>query len=484
MKKLLILFSVLLVVFMGVWMFKSKSPNVRPSDDVDSRGNDWWNNGESQLPVADIDWVLDPEIPENYIPVPGADELYMIVGDDGLIEEYRHREKQEDGSWVWSTVNPDIPDNYEPVEGLKNVYKVTKNDGSVMYVEYVRNADDTFAFVEVDETGKRIEPEAPKDEKIPENYIHIGNNIYAVYNEHGVCIGYKQRSSDNNGNYVWTDCEAPVKDDSSKPSEQPNESNTTMPSISQPDISRPDSGNNSPPNNDSSHTDISNPDTTTSKPDTNISNPSNTYTETETIISTETKGGWVITYQTIIYRTYTSDGVLQSTKKEGPTEISRVKATDDNGQAPDKSKIASTLSAELARVNVGLIYEKELANQVLVEINAQRSAAGLPALLMHEGNEAYMLSATRAADMAIYNHTDYDSPMYGTLAEMCSLFKITTSSPSEVLWRTTSEKSATAIATRLQLMGGEVFVNSKYTAIGISIVSKNGYFYISAVMIG
>ena len=74
--------------------------------------------------------------------------------------------------------------------------------------------------------------------------------------------------------------------------------------------------------------------------------------------------------------------------------------------------------------------------------------------------------------------------MYGTLAEMCSLFKITTSSPSEVLWRTTSEKSATAIATRLQLMGGEVFVNSKYTAIGISIVSKNGYFYISAVMIG
>ena len=134
---------------MGVWVFKSKTPANRPEDIVD--GNQymaWWDRNDSE-PAVNTDWVLDPEIPENYIPVPGEDELYMVIDEYGMIIEYRHRTQQEDGTWVWETVNPDIPDNYEAVEGLENVYKVTNQDGTISYYKYIRN-DDTFAFVPVD----------------------------------------------------------------------------------------------------------------------------------------------------------------------------------------------------------------------------------------------------------------------------------------------------------------------------------------------
>ena len=114
------------------------------------KGENWWlNNDES----VDSDGVLDPEIPLNYIPVPGSIELYMVIDDDGNIVKYRERKQQEDGSWVWKDVNPDIPADYEPAPGLDNVYKVTNKDGTVSYYKYIRNDDDTFAFIPVDENG-------------------------------------------------------------------------------------------------------------------------------------------------------------------------------------------------------------------------------------------------------------------------------------------------------------------------------------------
>lgn len=114
------------------------------------KGENWWlNNDES----VDSDGVLDPEIPLNYIPVPGSIELYMVIDDDGNIVKYRERKQQEDGSWVWKDVNPDITADYEPVPGLDNVYKVTNKDGTVSYYKYIRNDNDTFAFIPVDENG-------------------------------------------------------------------------------------------------------------------------------------------------------------------------------------------------------------------------------------------------------------------------------------------------------------------------------------------
>lgn len=195
MKKLLILFSVLATVFAGAWIWKLKTPEQRPNSYKNGiTANYWWNAvGEAEV---DTNWKLADGVPGNYIPVPGKQELYMVVDDDGYITEYVKRVKNLADEWTWETVNPDIPENYEAVPGLKDVYKVTYDDGSVKYFKYVRNKDDTYAFVEVDAKGNMIGVEKPKDGTIPENYERVDKNQYAVKNAQGVTIAFYERVVD------------------------------------------------------------------------------------------------------------------------------------------------------------------------------------------------------------------------------------------------------------------------------------------------
>lgn len=135
MRKLILLFCCLQIIFGSLWVVKAKSPDNRPDAyayGVDERAGAWWLQAED-LPNVNDEWYLDPEIPLNYIPVLGEQELYMVIGEDGRIEGYRRRNRQEDGSWLWEDVNSDIPDHYEAVEGLEDVYKVTNSDGTVQY---------------------------------------------------------------------------------------------------------------------------------------------------------------------------------------------------------------------------------------------------------------------------------------------------------------------------------------------------------------
>lgn len=466
MKKIAVVFLALLLCFCGIWVFKFKTPVNRPDDEkANTDSSDYWRD-PVDLPEADTDWILDPEIPQNYIPVPGENELYMVVDDDGKIEKYRQREQQEDGSWIWNDVNPDIPEGYIPVEGLKDVYKVTDKDGKVSYYKYIRNDDDTFAFVPVDKDGKEIPPQSDKDDnhKIPDNYIRITGNIYAVYNEHNVCIGYKERRQDNDGKYYWVDVEKPEKPADTKPT---NPTNPTNPSVTTPTIDVPDITN--PPDDP--------------RPTQPGDDEPNTYTQIETITSTEIKGDWRITYKTTITKVFTKDGDLISTKKDGPHEVSREKLADGNGEAPDPSKIAETLQAEYARVSVGLVYKRELAEEVLVILNAERVAAGLPAMRLEAGSSGQMLADIRAADMAIFNHDDFDSPLYGTVTKMCERFKVKHEGTSEAIWQTTATREAKEIASRLQIMHADLFTVKEYSSIGLSIVQKGGYFYIDFVLL-
>ena len=565
MKKVGILFSVLLVAFVCIWVFKSKTPAVRPSTETSNTNDGMWWADEDNLPKADEAWILDPEIPANYIPVPGANELYMVIDDDGKIIKYRQRELQEDGSWLWETVNPDIPDNYESVEGLVDVYKVVDSKGNVSYFKYIRNDDDTFAFIPVDENGNPLDNKQPSGSEIPDNYKRITGNIYAVYNENNVIIGYKERSVDENGNYVWKDCEKPEEpknehssssNNSSKPdnshttstnpsTSEPDESkpNTSYPEISQPetsnssssapessdtDISEPNTSDTSSSEPDESHPDESKPntsypefsqpetsdstsstpessdtdtsepntsDTSTSEPEVSVpdtsdpENPSSkpenpgTRTEKETIITYEISGGWRITYQTIVTRVYDSDGELVSTKKDGPVEISRTPITDSDN-VPDPSLIKNTLKEEFARVSVGLLYSDKLSQDVLVEINAERAAQDIGPLKMDSNSNASMLSKIRAADMATFAHADYDSPLYGSIEDMCKRYNISTPhGVAEIVWKTGSDRSASAIASRLKVMANESLNNGNFTSIGISIVSKGGYYYVNVILL-
>lgn len=479
MKKFLITFASLFFIFIFVWIFKSKNPANRPITDNSFTNEGLWWADEENLPKPSEDWVLDPEIPENYIPVPGEDELYMVIDENGLITKYRQREKQEDGSWVWETVNPDIPKNYEAVEGLTDVYKVVNEDKSVSYFKYIRNEDDTFAFIPVDEHGNPIENKAPTGEEIPSNYVRITGNIYAVYNENNVIVGYKERSIDENGKYVWKDCEKPEppaetdkseSDETSKENnDQSNPADESKPDTSKPDTSKPD---------------ISNPDTSkpeTSNPD--VSFPTAGRTETEVITTYEISGNWKITYETIVTRTYDENNELVSTKKEGPKEVNRTPITDTD-KVPDKSLIKGTLVEELARVKIGLLFDTDLAKEVLVILNAERAAANIGPLTMNEGSSSMLLSQIRCIDMATFGHTDYNSPMYGTIDEMCDQFKVTAKSgAAEIVWKTGSDRSAEAIASRIRIMANESINNPDFTSIGLTIVSKGGFYYINVVLL-
>ena len=205
MRKLLILFCCLQITFGGLWVVKAKEPENRPNAyayGVDQKEGAWWLQTED-MPEVEEDWRLDPEIPQNYIPVLGEEELYMVIGEDGKIEGYRHRTKQEDGIWVWEDVNPDIPESYEAVEGLENIYRVTNEDGTVQYFRYIRNEDDTYCFIEVDEYGNEVTPDAPDSMVIPENYHRAKGNDYDVVNEHGVITGSVERYLEENGDQCW-----------------------------------------------------------------------------------------------------------------------------------------------------------------------------------------------------------------------------------------------------------------------------------------
>lgn len=474
MKKIALVFLALLVCFCSVWIFKMKTPLNRPDDSDVSIKTPWWEN--SDLPTADPEWVLDPEIPTNYIPVPGENELYMVIDDDGNVKEYRRRTKQDDGSWLWATVNPDIPQEYIPVEGLENVYMIKHDDGTVEYVKYIRNEDGSFAFIPVDKNGNPIKNKEEEDTSIiPENYIRITGNIYGVYNEHGVCIGYKERKYDEaTGKYYWVDAEKP---------EIP---------------SNPDSGNNTQtnPTTPPHPTQPNNPTTPNVEPTTpqpTVPNPSNPnvetkptpsgFVETETIVEKKVAGDWVITYETVITKTYDQNGNLVSTKKEGPTEVSREKLGDSGDNVPDPSKIASTINAEYARVSVGLNYMDDVANKVLTIINTERAAAGKPTLVMNKNSNAYLLAAIKASDMAIYNNSDYDSPMYGELEDLCSRYGIATKASSDLVWKSSSGKTAEEIASRLLIMHSETIINQNHSDVAIVIVSKGGYYYIDMVLL-
>jgi len=481
MKRITCLFVAMVAIFLSAWAYKFSQP-LNPSDayanGADLQDGAWWNLGANVdgTVIADSNWRLDPEIPENYIPVLGADELYMVVDEGGNIVKYRKRTRQEDGTWVWEDVNPDIPEHYEKVEGLENVYRILEADGTVRYVKYVRNDDDTFYFVDVDENGNPIRSIIPEGGDIPENFVRITGNIYAVYNEHGVIIGYVERIQNPDGTYNWVEVDKPDIPVSQpvKISEELNPSSSQALENETPQVSsQPGSTGYGTPGPIYIIVD-ENKSATKTEPKSDGG-----YIETETYTETKVSGDYTIIYETTITRIYDSAGNLVSTKKDGPNEIGRhgVGVTSETS-SPNPNRIESTIGGEYVRVTNGLRFNTTLADSVLAELNAERASENLPPLSMADG-ELYQAACIKAADMAIYNHSDYDSPMYGTLDTMLVMFGIQAESPSETLWKT-SGKSAAQIHARFQAQSGSYAsrMSSLYSEVAIAIVEKSGYQYI------
>lgn len=314
MKKLIIVLAVLVAVFIGVWTVKLREPltPVDPYAGGLSGERPWWETNNGEVPQPDEEWVLDYTVPENYIPVLGGEELYMEIDPEtGEILRYRQRVQQEDGTWVWETVDPNIPDNYEPVPGLENVYKVTGPDGVVHYYKYTRNPDDTYFFTEVDEHGNPIKSDALTDDEIPANYIRIeGTNIYAVYNEHGVLVGYKERVQNADGTYSWVDADPPRQSGGS-----PQQGSGAIPNIGG------NSTNQGAGGTADGQVNITGGD---------IHETNRGYTDEQIHTDVKRENGWVIVYETVVTNTYNEAGDLLSTKSDGPNEINRFPETEAN----------------------------------------------------------------------------------------------------------------------------------------------------------
>lgn len=456
MKSIIITFGLLLVAFFSSWGIKANVFVERPSNLDTGQTIPWYMSGSSSPTVSD-EWQIDPSIPDNYVPVPGEDELYMIVDTDGTIIGYKHRYLNEEGVWVWEDVNPDIPDNYELVAGSENLYKVTDENGNVSYYLYVRNDDNTYAFVPCDEFGTPYYDGEDAD-IISENYVHEDGNIYTHYNDNGVKDGYAERTENEDGSYTWKYSDGTNKQSTAQLPETTTESNADSSA----------SGNKieiTANNNENSNKHV---------------NEDGSYTTTNVSTNTVTEDGYNVTYKTTVINTYNKDGELIFTKTEGPEEISRTAVT--ASQTPDTSLIKGTLDEEYARVSAQVGYNTELANEVLTKLNAEREGQGLAALSMSTDSEAYKLACIRAGDMAIYNTSSSESAMYGTLDDMVSRWGCTTANASENVWKT-SNKSADDIHSRLQAYDGSrnVRMSDSYTEVGIAIVNNNGQLYIAEI---
>lgn len=468
MKKIRTLFCCLFLAFILSWTVKAKTPVDRPQASNAEEQEDNWYNASGTI-QADSEYVLDPEIPENYIPIPGKDETYMVVDEKGNIKKYRQRMKQKDGSWVWQDVNPDIPDNYVPVKGIKNLYKVMNEDGSTSYMKYIRNEDDTYAFITCDKKGKPLEDKI-KGDKIPDNYVHISNNVYAVYNEHGVIIGYKKRKTKKDGSYYWADTKKP-KESSKKDSNIVNGGLSKKKTSSQSNVLAAQKKGSNPSV------------TQTNGSGAKKKNSDGSYTQTESYTETKIKGNYRITYKTTITKKYDSRGNLLSTKKVGPNEISKTKVSGSSSlNAPDKSSVKNRLDEEAARMGAKVSYQTSMETKLLTALNAERQSEGIKAL--SKTANAYKIAKCRAADMALYDYVDYDSYLYGSLNAMLKKYGIRYETSGMNIWKTTN-RDVDGINARFQAVSGsrKTRMSKHASGVGIAVVKKGGYYYICEVFL-
>lgn len=322
-----IIFLLLLTVFITLWIIKTPASAQELQQEEPTP---WWEAAvqsvTAETPQVDPQYVLDPEIPANYIPVMNMKDVYAVADEDGAVVKYRRRTQGGDGTWYWEDLDPNIPLNYVAVEGLDNVYRVQNEDGTVSYLRYTRNEDNTFFFTEVDEHGNPLDSVLPSgiDSSIPENYVPVGNGIYAVYNEHGVLITYVRRSEDASGNVSWAECESPFIDGGLNSSSNIGSGNASSLIPDNGGLDLPSSsGNNNNPSQGSNENVVVNIIT-------GSTGEKQGYTETETFTYTDTVDGWIVIYEVVVIRTYDTSGELVSTHKEGPTELNRFPATEFN----------------------------------------------------------------------------------------------------------------------------------------------------------
>ena len=453
-------------IFFVSWAVKVRMPVNRPENAGSETYVPWYMNTYS-APVASEKWHIDAELDPNYIPVPGKDEVYMVLDSAGNVVKYRQRKQKEDGTWVWSDYTEGNA-GIEEIDGENGIYLITDKDGNQRYQKYVRNKDNSYCYVDTDEKGTPLDIGSDATTITPD-YTHVDGNTYAKYNDDGVMEGYRTRLDNGDGTFSWGMGEEPTL-----PSVSSGYTGINVPDMPAQDVPSSEFGGGMqdiqviegvPLDGEIQR----------------IENADGTYTVTETIRDTRIENGERITTETVVTKVYNANDELLETASSDPYEVSREPLS--ASEQPDKTETASNLDDEMARVGAAVTFDTGKAQEILGFLNAERTSAKIPCLTMETASESYKIAMLKAADMAQYDYVGDTSPLYGTLSELCGKYNChVNGTPSENILKA-SALSANDIHLRFQSdeTSRTIRMSNKHKAVGISVAERGGMNYIAEV---
>lgn len=402
--------------------------------------------------TPDSDWILDPTIPGNYVPVPGEVDIFMVLNEDGSVKEYRKRTKNAEGGWDWETIENPTGQTVEKIKETPygDLYKFTNNEGFEEYKRFVLDENNGFAWVDTDENG--LDTNLPTTSQLPENFVALPNNTYALYNDNGVLQSYLQRAVNDDGSYKWSLV--------NKPEMLAYESFDREDDFTIPDFNQSLTGS------DFQFGEMTYGD--------EVWSPSGD-TKTQTVRYPEQKevDGYIIVYETVITTVSDKEGNVLSTKKD-MFEKGRYPKMGDNSIS---GTMATSLAGEAQRLSSKTTYRVDIANQLLDAINTERSKNGKNAVTMDTG-DLYFLTQIKAADMGLTATTTKNSATYGTISDLANKYKANVNNPQETVLETYPVDINTI---HTKFMSDATVKNNRLTAsrISISVVENNGRLYIS-----
>lgn len=414
-------------------------------------------NGEDTSSIAkkvkttpDSDWILDPTIPSNYIPVPGETDIFMVLNEDGSVKEYRKRTPNDEGGWDWTTIENPTGKNIEKVKETPygDVYRLS-NDEFEEFKRFVIDENGGFAWVDTDENG--LDTGLPTTSQLPDNYVPVLDNTYAVYNDNGVLQSFLKRTVDDAGNFQWALTARPEM--------------IAYQSFDREDLSNVDFSQVLQNGTDYQFGEMSYGDEVWS-PAGDVKTSTVSYPEQKEV------DGYVIVYETVVTTKTDKDGNVLSTKKES-FEKGRYPKMGDNTVT---GTMAQTLAGEAQRLSSQVSFRDDISNQLLNMLNDERAKNGKQAVIMNSG-ELNQIAQIKAADMAITGVTTKNSATYGTAIDLANKYKVNISNIQEVVLET-YPTDISNIHNKFMSDTGVKANRLSASGISIAVAEKNGKLYV------
>lgn len=192
--------------------------------------------------------------------------------------------------------------------------------------------------------------------------------------------------------------------------------------------------------------------------------------KTEVVRESKQEDGFIVVYETTIYKTYNSAGELINTRTEGPNVVSRSK--DVNTADVKKDWLNSIYLSQC----VNLDYVNNAENILLGLINSERAKAGFSEFTQTKDDVLYKIAQTAAGNL-ISTDFDYESDYFKQLEKYFPNYNIIALTlPLDLA----IDENAVAVTVNDQMMKNEYSKNIRcsnvYTKCSVAIVKTDkGY---------